>query len=86
LSLPLNVYTFAPMNDIDELLGWFSDRTFEATAFIISAWEKTANLANCINLAITQVKNGNKNSVEVLRRIKAKIEELTVSPVAPAQA
>ena len=64
------------MNEEKEaLISWFISKQWAATYHKISAWESTDNLSKTINTTIEATRQGNENSVEVLKRLKTSLDK-----------
>ncbi|GAB3740562.1 hypothetical protein [Spirosoma jeollabukense] len=64
------------MNEEEEaLISWFISKQWPATYHKISAWESTDNLARTITTTIEAARQGNANSVEVLKRLKTSLDK-----------
>ncbi len=64
------------MNEEKEaLVNWFISKQWPATYHKISAWESTDNLAKTINTTIEAARQGNANSVEILKRLKTSLDK-----------
>ena len=64
------------MNEEKEaLVSWFNSKQWPATYHKISAWESTDNLAKTVNTTIEAARQGNANSVEVLKRLKTSLDK-----------
>jgi hypothetical protein len=58
----------------EALITWFTGRNLPTGHFVFSAWESTNDVTNMVAHAIVGAHKGNKTSLAVLKRTKAKLE------------
>ncbi|GAB4049504.1 hypothetical protein GCM10028810_40120 [Spirosoma litoris] len=66
------MYTYT-MNELDDLLSFYQGRCLPDTAFTISKWASTNNLRQCVKIALTTARAGNKASIKTLRQIRERL-------------